>query len=104
MNDKDKEAFVDFIESNIDFYSNALIRIKSAVVAWQAACEYKDKEIDILINHDIEGYKEGIDCLTTENKKLREALEYIYETQCAGCNLEEIMNVCREALKEIPIE
>lgn len=58
MDEKDKEAFDDFIEANIDFYSNAPTRIKSANEAWQAACEYKDKEQYIEGSiHESEGIK-----------------------------------------------
>jgi hypothetical protein len=69
MIEKDKEAFEKWLEVA---YSPT-----SSQAAWQAACEYKQKEIDILKNHDISGYKEGIDCLQAENKKLRDALENI---------------------------
>jgi hypothetical protein len=59
MNDKDKEAFEEWVKYNVsialrDRYGLALIH------TWQAACEYKE----------------------TENKKLREALEdFILESE-----------------------
>lgn len=68
MIDINKEAFEKWVEVA---YSPT-----SSLAAWQAACEFKQKEIDILKNHDIAGYKEGIDCLQAENKKLRNALEF----------------------------
>jgi hypothetical protein len=36
---------------------------------WQAACEYKQKEIDILKNHDIAGYEEGIAMISNKDKE-----------------------------------
>jgi len=81
MNDKDKQEFEkwfkDFYEVDFNVGNHWFM---GQSIAWKYACEFKQKEIDILKNHDIAGYKEGIDCLQAENKKLREALEFYADT------------------------
>lgn len=77
MNDKDKEEFEKWCKkyfSSLVIHDGLKKMIDDFHLCWKTACEYKQKEIDIL-NHDIAGYKEGIYCLESENKKLREALE-----------------------------
>jgi predicted RNase H-like nuclease (RuvC/YqgF family) len=107
MNDKDKEAFDNYMEENKGVYFGMGEWEKdSDFNVWQAACEYKQEEIehrDDLIYELEQNYlteKENKEKLQAENKKLREALEYIYHSECAGCNLEEVMATCEEALKE----
>ena len=60
MNDKDKEAFDEYISWLSDYYFGNDDRKTHDIKVWMAACAYKDIQIDILINHDIAGYKEGI--------------------------------------------
>lgn len=81
MNDKDKEAFEKWVEVA---YSPT-----SSLAAWQAACEYKQEEIDFLeaMNGRLEearvthlGTSEKYQA---ENKKLREVVENKeHETIC----------------------
>lgn len=83
MNDKDKEAFekwwIEFVKKDLGLNVKAIPDHKIEK-AWQAACEYKDKEInddeELLRNHmNSIGYRE-LKKLQAENKKLREALEF----------------------------
>jgi hypothetical protein len=78
ISNQDKEAFEKWFKDfyQVDFNPGDP-RFMNQSIAWKYACEYKQKEIDILKNHDIANYKEGIYCLESENKKLREALESI---------------------------
>jgi hypothetical protein len=105
MNDKDKEAFECWQKEIIQElkFNNAIGDNKhkgSLEFAWQAACEYKHKEIEDLYKHlkhehdlyrkhlkvyedEIQEYKEAarseaniVDELQAQNKKLREALEF----------------------------
>lgn len=83
MNDKDKEAFEKWIKTSwaeIDpkDYPNLLSRD-----AWQAACEYKQKEIDELQKElvliDSITVREVLNTnknLRAENEKLRECVEF----------------------------
>lgn len=82
MNDKDKKAYAIY-ENTISHREGYLYIAREA---WQAACEYKDKEIELL-NNEISWLEEKIDDfmdepditikkLQAENKKLREALEF----------------------------
>jgi hypothetical protein len=76
MNDKDKQEFEKWYSDYFKIEEITIINIPHHFTeSWKAACEYKQKEIDILKNHDIAGYKEGIYCLESENKKLRDALK-----------------------------
>lgn len=85
MNQKDEEAFEDFIELNIDFYSNAPTRVKSAKEAWQAACEYKQKEINkqekdiIQLAEENQHYFNSLVKLEKENEELKDFLGCIRE-------------------------
>jgi len=97
MNNQDKEAFEKWFKDfyQVDPYDP---RLMNQSIAWKYACEYKQKEIDILKNHDIAGYKEGIDCLESENKKLRDVLESIANSKNYP---EPDYLIAREALKEV---
>jgi hypothetical protein len=75
MNDKDKKAFEQW-ELDVEWSTAFKDQRLATLEAWQAACDYKDKEIDILKNHDIAGYQEGIDCLQADNAKLKKALRF----------------------------
>jgi hypothetical protein len=68
MNVKDKEAFK-------VWYLGMNCYEEISRDAWQAACEYKKEAFDAYVRRD-----EIIKSLQAENKKLREALEHIYET------------------------
>ena len=50
MNDKDKEAFENWFTSLDESHLNRVIKLNrgASQEAWQAACEYKQKEIDFL--------------------------------------------------------
>lgn len=82
MNDKDKEAFVDFICQHDQGILQAgdESELDMAERVWQAACEYKDKEIKFYkatcatLSLRIDRLIENDDRLQAENKKLREAL------------------------------
>jgi hypothetical protein len=76
MNDKDKQEFEKWFKDywEVDFNAGNP-RFMGQSIAWKYACEFKQKEIDILKNHDIAGYKEGIDCLQEKSEILVEALE-----------------------------
>ena len=109
MNDKDKEEF-------IAWYKNKESEFDNCKEAWQAACEYKDKEInddEELLRYHMNsiGYRE-LKKLQAENKKLREALEfYAKETNWklnknnhaplfSKCE-NDLGDIAREALKEV---
>jgi hypothetical protein len=118
MNDKDKEAFK-------EWYINKESEFDNCKETWQAACEYKEKEID-LIQYQLDYAAKIIievqadKCkIREENKKLREALEFYAD---ATNNPKQYMRqgylvynlkkaifvdggtIAREAIKEIPIE
>jgi hypothetical protein len=103
MNDKDKEAFEKWLVSenkhegvfsnNNNFTRDYWIAEKT----WQAACEYKDK--------DLLEWKEAarseaniVNVLQAENKKLRDALEYLNTITVLP---EKVKPIIREALKEL---
>jgi len=75
MNNKDREAF-------IFWYKNKESEFDNCKEAWQAACEYKQNELSVIMEID-NNYKlkihylnadDEIKKLQSENKKLREAL------------------------------
>jgi hypothetical protein len=116
MNDKDKEAFEKWFELLGETHLERVIKLNRGAShkAWQAACEYKDKEInndeELLRNHmNSIGYRE-LKKLQAENKKLREALEKIidqyfdlpYELRMKkGLKEGRDSLIAREALKEV---
>jgi hypothetical protein len=107
MNDKDKEAFEKWWDEYPMGWKISGELHKNTSDSWQAACEYKQKEIDDLtgqLKSCIFVYEEKVNRLIAENKKLREALEKIayhvgkfpiYESYC------ELSHIAREALKEV---
>jgi hypothetical protein len=131
MNDKDKEAFVKYMGENLP-YSYYVSYYCPELKTWQAACEYKHEEIKKLsyfkdvYNSLIDGAAkdtEKINELQTENKKLREALEFyanctrlmldvkdlpidpiIGEPMFSSKSIMDNGDRAREALKELPIE
>ena len=100
MNDKNKKAFDEWLSEAGNHYADALayeFEKHLCFVSWQAACEYKDK--------DILEYKEAsrseadeVNRLQAENKKLREALEAIAKDYDRPSDM---MKKAREALKEV---
>jgi hypothetical protein len=115
MNDKDKQEFEKWFKDywEVDFNAGNP-RFMGQSISWKYACEFKQKEIDILKNHDIAGYKEGIDCLQAEIKKLREALQWYADRK--NCDNPDFAHIeidehgeeiadggyrAREALKEV---
>lgn len=90
MNDKDKEEFDKwFLEAYRYDYHKLVIpeSVNPQKEAWQAACEYKDKEIDdiyvgwqLALDY-VNNSKDEIFKLEAENKKLREALEFYADYQ-----------------------
>lgn len=124
MNEKDYKAFREWLETEFDFDESingnrAYLYEKSI---FRFACEYKQKEIEDLYKHlkhehdlyrehlkvyedEILEYKEAArseaeeaNRLQTENKKLREALEYLNTITVLP---EKVKPIIREALKEI---
>ena len=97
MNDKDKEAFSVW---GVDQDGNKPLLEGSAYEAWQAACEYKDSDKELLRdNMNTIGYNE-LKKLQIENKKLREALNRISEIgyyHDYGIHID----IAIEALKEV---
>ena len=82
MNDKDKEAFEKFMGENLPFSYYQYYSCPD-IDAWQAVCEYKQKEIDEL-NKTVEffasentHYFESLEKLQAENAKLKETISYL---------------------------
>jgi hypothetical protein len=97
MNDKDKEAFKAWY-LGINCYKEI------SRDAWQAACEYKDKEInddeELLRDHmNSIGYRE-LKKLQAENKKLRQELE-IAKIIFREIKFDGAANDIEEALKQV---
>lgn len=115
MNDKDKEAFENFWDDNYDETFPTPDKRRDSII-WQAACEYKQKEIDELISI-LDLKKETNIELEAENKKLRDALEEIALLENPDAENEKFWNflydhelilhlvsdikIAREALKEV---
>jgi hypothetical protein len=102
MNDKDKEAFDKWWISNkyelTPFYWHNTSLVGSEILAtWQAACEYKQKEIEAYVNH-LKDFDDEIGRLQAENKKLREALEAIGYLHLSPF---QTVKTARKALKEV---
>lgn len=80
MNDKDKEEFENFWDDNYDEKFPTPDKFRDSII-WQAACEYKQKEIDELKTQDqiiakeIKTYRAIAEKLQAESAKLRECLK-----------------------------
>ena len=83
MNDQDKEAFEDYMEENKSIYFGMPEWEKDTDrTIWQAACEYKQKEIDELIGQlksCVFVYEEKLDRLIAENAKLKQKLSTVWK-------------------------
>lgn len=94
MNDKDKEAF--------NVWRNSTSTRLDIHDAWQAACEFKQEEIETVELREIKVNRSFVELadkyceLQAENKKLREALEYIQSNTESSY----IFNWAEEALKK----
>jgi hypothetical protein len=106
MNDKDKEAFEKWWDEYPMGWKISGELHKNTSDSWQAACEYKQKEIDDLtgqLKSCIFVYEEKVNRLIAENKKLREALGFY--AKCDGfCAEDECVcstKTAVEALKEV---
>jgi hypothetical protein len=77
--DKDKEAFNKYVEANKSIYFGLPDwEVDTDRTIWEAACNYKQKEIDELLGQlrsCIFVYEEKIDRLITENAKLNQEIE-----------------------------
>jgi DNA-binding transcriptional regulator YhcF (GntR family) len=71
---REKDGREGYFANNNNFTRDYWIAEK----AWQAATEHERKR----------------------SEKLKETLEYIYKTECAGCNLQEVLTACKKALQE----
>jgi hypothetical protein len=124
MNDKDKEAFEKWLNDQNykydtwdgqDYRDGKIVSIYSETeLAWQAVCEYKDKEIDE-IKFTYKSLNDDALEIINENKKLREALKKIIEKDLTripcpdnklGCLVLHYGNsdlgiIAKEALKEV---
>ncbi len=116
MNDKDKEAF-------IDWYKNKESEFDNCKEAWKAACEYMQKEINFLkvrnetniskatcINQVNDGLHILLKEAEAENKKLREALKLSLKTNLELWEMPDVVhlddhgeaiNLAIAALKEV---
>jgi hypothetical protein len=125
MNDKDKEEFDKwYSEEYAEILWSHSTGDEVVVITWQAACEYKQKEVDELKNITSWTVEQDgkvtrhlsicdIEKLQAENKKLREALEFYAVNGLAmvevGMRIDERLtkefyingSYAREALKEI---
>jgi len=110
MNDEYLKKLSAEIESTIPddciYYSNPYDSdaiLYAVQKAWQSACEYKQKEIDELLGQlksCIFVYEEKLDRLISENKKLRDALEFYAEYKNDDPDDDYNYDVAIEALKE----
>ena len=117
MNDKDKEAFEKW------FQTDARSLFYGIEDIWKVACEYKQKEIDFLKDRSetniskancINQVNDGLHILLkeaeAENKKLREALELSLKANLELWEMPDVVhlddhgeaiNLAREVLKEV---
>jgi hypothetical protein len=123
MNDKDKEAFEEWCK-NYFGEDATIINVPSYFIhTWQAACEYKDKEIDFFKDRNetniskatcINQVNDGLHILLkeaeAENKKLREALKLSLKTNLELWEMPDVVhlddhgeaiNLAIAALKEV---
>jgi len=105
MNDKDKEAFEEWFNGDLQ----KLPKIHDAYERhiWQAACEYKDREYSYFVVEAKSHAQTKVDLgqLQAENKKIREALDRIdnsnNDMKYFNSDIHIIIHETREALKEI---
>ena len=101
MNDKDKEAFGDFVCQHDQGIVQAgdESELDMAERVWQAACEYKDKEL-VEWREAARSEADEVNRLQAENKKLREALEKLsFYVSYNGDTW--VSEIARKALKEV---
>ena len=81
MNDKDKEAFEKWFKETETLQCRG---VKTDFLKiWHAACEYKQNEIDRMINYTIPGYQTGIEELQNIIEKLqKENDDFIVKLKC----------------------
>lgn len=88
MNDKDKEAFEKWLEARLDvsfegeLFPKYIEYHSERYEAWQAACEYKQKEIDELLKqlkHEHDLYKKHLKVYEDENAELKHKLSTIWK-------------------------
>ena len=107
MNDKDKEAFIKYMAENLP-YSYYVSYHCPELKTWQAACEYKDKEL-MEWKEAARSEAQEVNSLQAENKKLRDALnnwvqwengQIIMNGEYSGEDINRLINKAREALKK----
>ena len=74
MNEQDKEAF----ESHLEVICNKENDYERFFAIWQAACEYKQKEIDEW-KEAAKSEAQLVNELQEQNKKLKKEIEYLKE-------------------------
>ena len=103
MNDKDKEALKEWKRTNSRYEARSSYEKETLDFCWQAACEYKQKEIDkdkiLILELSVENayYFDLIAKLQAENTKLRECIEWIGDMPEVG----EASGYARQVLKEL---
>ena len=96
VSDQDNEAFEEWMKKE-DRHDGVFGNINNflrdewiAEKTWQAACEYKQKEIERLNCYVIAGYKEGIKQLQSQVEELFKSREKLWEE---NIRLKEILNL-----------
>lgn len=90
MNDKDNQEFDKwFLEAYRYDYHKLVIpeSVNPQKKAWQAACEYKQKEIDELLKqlkHEHDLYKKHLKVYEDENAKLRLVVDHYAQADDVG--------------------
>jgi translation initiation factor 2 alpha subunit (eIF-2alpha) len=95
MNDKDKEAFIEWENINEHLYLKGDLD-----QAWRAACKYKQKEYSNIMDAMAQTSQNNTKLLA-ENKKLRDALEQIKNLKLPEGFYDASFEIAKEALKEI---
>jgi hypothetical protein len=107
MNDKDKEAFENWIDNDVlshdenNRFKNMSEQERVVFVTertWQAACEYKDKEIGDL-KFTFKSLNDDALEIIDENKKLRKALHQLKGLFLRNYDIG--LDYINEALKEV---
>ena len=111
MNDKNKEAFECWLENNTttqeEIEAYEAMSEKDRVMfcmkyTWQAACEYKQKEIDDILGQlksCIFVYEEKVNRLIAENEKLRDNILLLQEKTLVLGELEAENKKLRECVE-----